>query len=295
MLRNMRIPLWLVALGCALVSSVVAAGKPNVLIITVDDMSADSLGAFGCKLPDTSPTIDRLAMQGMRFNRAHVVVGNCFPSRNVMWSGLYPHNTGVEGFYQVRDAKHLHLADLMKKAGYYTGIFHKVSHSTPYSPYPAWDADLTDNPAGGKRDTKAAKSYSAAAAQGIKAARDGGKPFCLVLNVADPHKPFYAEGRGGQTVPDANVPSRCSSRRRCRFRVSYSTIRWCARSSRITTRACGARMTALRPFSANLMPRGSVTIRSSSSSPTTACRCPSPRRRFIITARTRRCSGSCPV
>ena len=66
-----------------------AATKPNVLIITVDDMSADSLGSFGCKLPDTSPNIDRLASQGMRFNRAHVVVGNCFPSRNVMWSGLY--------------------------------------------------------------------------------------------------------------------------------------------------------------------------------------------------------------
>ncbi len=185
-----------------------AAAKPNVLIITVDDMSADSLGAFGCKLPDTSPVIDKLARQGMRFNRAHVVVGNCFPSRNVMWSGLYPHNTGVEGFYQVRDAKHLHLADLMKHAGYYTGIFHKVSHSTPYSPYPSWDADLTDKPSGGKRDTKAAKSYGDAAAQGIKAARDGGKPFCLVMNVADPHKPFYAEGNRGQTVPDDNVPSR---------------------------------------------------------------------------------------
>ena len=80
MLRSMRIPALLVALCCALVSTVAAAGKPNVLIITVDDMSADSLGAFGCKLPDTSPVIDKLAMQGMRFNRAHVVVGNCFPS-----------------------------------------------------------------------------------------------------------------------------------------------------------------------------------------------------------------------
>jgi N-sulfoglucosamine sulfohydrolase len=185
-----------------------AAAKPNVLIITVDDMSADSLGAFGCKLPDTSPTIDRLAAQGMRFNRAHVVVGNCFPSRNVMWSGLYPHNTGVEGFYQVRDAKHPHLADLMKRAGYYTGIIHKVSHSTPYSPYPAWDVDLTSGPNGERRDVKAAKSYADAAAQGIQAARGTGKPFCLVMNVADPHKPFYAEGNRGQTVPDDNVPSR---------------------------------------------------------------------------------------
>ncbi|MGE0760618.1 MAG: sulfatase-like hydrolase/transferase, partial [Pirellulaceae bacterium] len=74
--------------------------RRNVLIITVDDMSADSLGAFGCRLADTSPHIDRLCQQGMRLHRAHVVVGNCMPSRNVMWSGLYPHRTGVEGFYQ---------------------------------------------------------------------------------------------------------------------------------------------------------------------------------------------------
>jgi N-sulfoglucosamine sulfohydrolase len=200
--------LLLASLLCASCGNLLAAAKPNVLIITVDDMSADSLGAFGCKLPDTSPTIDRLAAQGMRFNRAHVVVGNCFPSRNVMWSGLYPHNTGVEGFYQVRDAKHPHLADLMKRAGYYTGIIHKVSHSTPYSPYPAWDVDLTSGPNGERRDVKAAKSYADAAAQGIQAARGTGKPFCLVMNVADPHKPFYAEGNRGQTVPDDNVPSR---------------------------------------------------------------------------------------
>ncbi|MBI2480836.1 MAG: sulfatase-like hydrolase/transferase, partial [Planctomycetia bacterium] len=146
-------------------SPVRAATKPNVLIITVDDMSADSLGAFDCKLPDTSPTIDALAKQGMRFSRAHVVVGNCFPSRNVMWSGLYPHNTGVEGFYQVRDAQHLHLADLMQRAGYYTGILHKVSHSTPYYPYPSWDVDLTSAPDGQKRDVKAAKTYGDGAAQ----------------------------------------------------------------------------------------------------------------------------------
>ncbi len=184
------------------------APKPNVLIITVDDMSADSLGVFGCKLADTSPNIDRLAKQGMRFHRAHVVVGNCFPSRNVMWSGLYPHTTGVEGFYQVRDAKHLHLADLMQRAGYYTGIQHKVAHSTPYTPYPAWDVVLDVGSNGNKRDVKAAKSYFDGTAQGIHEARDAGKPFCLVVNVADPHKPFFAQAGNGANIPDKNVPSR---------------------------------------------------------------------------------------
>jgi N-sulfoglucosamine sulfohydrolase len=210
-LLSLAKPLLLLTLATGLLVADLAAGaapKRNVLIITVDDMSADSLGVFGCRLPDTSPTIDALAKQGMRFNRAHVVVGNCFPSRNVMWSGLYPHNTGVEGFYQVPDAKHLHLADLMQRAGYYTGILHKVSHSTPYYPYPSWDVDLTSDPVGRKRDVKAAKTYSDGAAQGIQAARDANKPFCLVLNVVDPHKPFYAEGNRGETVPDKNVPSR---------------------------------------------------------------------------------------
>ena len=78
--------------------------KLNILIITVDDMSADSVGAFGCRLADTTPNLDRLAAQGMRFTRAHVVCANCMPSRNAMWSGLYPHNNRVEGFYQVPGA-----------------------------------------------------------------------------------------------------------------------------------------------------------------------------------------------
>jgi N-sulfoglucosamine sulfohydrolase len=203
---------WFVILSVFVnVAATAESPRPNVLIITVDDMSADSLGVFGCKVPDTSPNIDALALEGLRFNRAHVVVGNCFPSRNVMWSGLYPHNTGVEGFYQVKNPSYLHLADLMQRGGYYTGIQHKVAHSTPYSPYPAWDVNLDLGNDGKKRDVKAAKSYFDGAIQGMKGARDAGKPFCLVMNVADPHKPFFAEGNRGATIPDKNVPSKIFS------------------------------------------------------------------------------------
>ncbi|NIP96471.1 MAG: sulfatase-like hydrolase/transferase, partial [Akkermansiaceae bacterium] len=78
------------------------------------------------------------ASQGLRFDYAHVQVGNCYPSRNVMFSGRYPHNTGVEGFYQVKPIDYLVMCDLMKAGGYYTAIRGKVNHSTPYQPY-AWD------------------------------------------------------------------------------------------------------------------------------------------------------------
>ena len=184
-----------------------AANRPNLLVITVDDMSADSIGAFGCQLPETTPNIDRLAKDGIRFTQAHVQVGNCMPSRNVMWSGRYPHNNRVEGFYQVKDPGYPVLVDLMKEAGYFTAIRHKVSHSTPYYPYP-WDLVLDTLPDGTKAHVKDPVSYGVSTTRGIQAAKVEGKPFCLLINIADPHKPFHAQGKRGETVPDPHVPSR---------------------------------------------------------------------------------------
>src|SRR5262249_43456927 len=103
-----------------------AADKPNVLIITVDDMSCDSVGVFGCRIEGTTPRIDQLATQCQRFTYAHSVVGNCMPSRNVMWSGRYPHNNHVEGFNPIpkEQANYPVMGDLMKAGGWFTGIRH---------------------------------------------------------------------------------------------------------------------------------------------------------------------------
>ncbi|QEF97605.1 Choline-sulfatase [Stieleria maiorica] len=182
------------------------AGKPNLLIVTVDDMSCDSVGAFGCELEGTTPNIDALAAAGLRYHHAHVQVGNCYPSRNVMFSGRYPHNTGVEGFYQVKDPDYPHMVDLMKQGGYFVAIRGKVSHSTPYQPY-GWDADLTILD-GEKQDMKNAESYYKSTRRGIALAKQAGKPFCININISDPHKPFYAMGKQGAIVQDENVPSR---------------------------------------------------------------------------------------
>ena len=151
--------------------------KPNILIVTVDDMNCDSVGVFGCDLPDTTPHIDQLAKEGLRYHYAHVQTGSCYPSRNVMFSGRYSHNTGVEGFYQVTDASHLHLVDLMKQAGYFVGIRGKITHSTPYQPY-AWDADLSliDKK---KQHVKDPKSYYTSTKRGIEMAEAANQPFCL--------------------------------------------------------------------------------------------------------------------
>ncbi len=181
-----------------------AADRLNLLFITMDDMSCDSVGAYGCKLPGTTPNMDRLATQSLRFNYAHSQVGNCMPTRNVMASGKYPHNNRVEGFYQIPNPGYLTLSDLMKAGGYFTGIRGKVAHATPYTPYPGWDVVLDTLPDGTQANQKNVASYHTSTQQGIALAKKAGKPFCLNINISDPHKPFWNEdGR-----PEVNKPSR---------------------------------------------------------------------------------------
>ena len=168
------------------------AESPNLLIITVDDMSCDSVGAYGCVIPDLTPNMDRIAAEGMRFNMAHVQVGNCYPSRNVMFSGLYPHTSGIEGFYKIENDFPV-FCDVMQDAGYFAGIRGKVTHSTPYNPY-HWDADLTVNEDGSKLHMKDVPSYGRCLTRGIEMAEAAGKPFAININISDPHKPFWFPG-----------------------------------------------------------------------------------------------------
>jgi N-sulfoglucosamine sulfohydrolase len=199
---------WSLFGGCAVLIAfsrpVIAAERLNVLLITTDDMSCDSVGVFGCRLKDTTPNMDRLSAESLRFLHAHTQVGNCMPSRNVLLSGRYPHNNRVEGFYQVPEPGYPVLADLLKEDGYFTGIRGKVPHSTPYSPYPAWDVVLDKLPNGQTAHNKNVESYYLSTQQGIVAARKAAKPFFLNVNISDPHKPFYNE----TTQPDPNPPSR---------------------------------------------------------------------------------------
>ena len=178
----------------------------SVVLITVDDMSCDSIGAFGCPVPETTPRIDALAAESVRLEHAHVQVGNCMPSRNVMMSGLYPHQNGVEGFRQIRPAKAKTLIEDLRDAGYVTAIRGKASHTTPFHPFPGWTL-IDDRPfdpavSGSKLDKKNPASFAQSVRIAAEAARTASQPLLLNVNVSDPHKPFYAG------PSDPNQPSR---------------------------------------------------------------------------------------
>ena len=68
--------------------------KPNVVFIVADDLAAYAVGAYGNQQVRT-PNLDRLAAQGVRFDRAFCNAPVCTPSRQSFITGRLPHAVGV--------------------------------------------------------------------------------------------------------------------------------------------------------------------------------------------------------
>ena len=66
--------------------------KPNVIVIMADDIGAEGLGCYGSTIY-TTPNLDRMASEGIRFSNAYATP-LCTPTRVMIMSGLYPNRTG---------------------------------------------------------------------------------------------------------------------------------------------------------------------------------------------------------
>ena len=74
---------------------VYAQKKPNIVIIVSDDHAYQTISAYGSKLMET-PNIDRIANEGVRFDKAYVTNSICGPSRAVILTGKYSHKNGFK-------------------------------------------------------------------------------------------------------------------------------------------------------------------------------------------------------
>jgi N-sulfoglucosamine sulfohydrolase len=177
--------------GCAFTQTTVDQGtgsapvRPNILLITADDMNYDSLGVTGCQTSDITPHLDRLASEGMRFTRAHVTIAVCQPCRSVLMTGRYPHNNGAMGFEPIRTDVPT-LPEALRQAGYMNGILGKVKHLAPIEKF-CWDTVVRPEELGVGRDPSA---YYQHAKTFFASAREAGTPFFLMANSHDPHRPF---------------------------------------------------------------------------------------------------------
>jgi arylsulfatase A-like enzyme/Tfp pilus assembly protein PilF len=120
---------WTLAAAAALVAGCQRAPvlqrdpAQNVLLVTIDTLRADALGAYGNASAST-PWIDRLAAGGVRFDRAHASTVVTLPSHASILSGLYPFRHGVRENAGFRfPATNETIATILKARGYRTGAF----------------------------------------------------------------------------------------------------------------------------------------------------------------------------
>ncbi|MEO0477596.1 MAG: sulfatase, partial [Planctomycetota bacterium] len=163
-----------------------AADRPNVLLITTDDLNWDSLGCFGNELKGVTPNLDALAKQGTRFEHAYVTIAICQPGRAAIMTARYPHRNGALGFDKINKGVPT-LPETLRKAGYYTAVIGKASHTVPSRHATAFDQTFNRHDLGFGRSLE---KYRAVTAGQIAKAKQQRKPFFLNVNLHDPHRPF---------------------------------------------------------------------------------------------------------
>ncbi len=172
-------------------SEAVQTNRPNFLIIVADDMNYDSPGFAGGVAPDVTPNLDRLVQESMLFTKAHVAVSVCQPSRQSMLSGKYPHRYGGVGFFPMAENTPTVSAQL-SKAGYLTAGLNKLWHTLPTDAF-AWDlqGDEMDLGIAGHGMGRVPEALRRGVSTAIHASTEQGKPFFIVVNSDDPHRPFH--------------------------------------------------------------------------------------------------------
>src|SRR5690606_9599164 len=132
-----------------------AAERPNVLFIISDDLN-NFLGCYGDPRART-PNIDRLAAQGVLFERAYCAYPLCGPSRNSLLTGLYPNSTGIvvnQQIFRQSIPSHLSLPQAFRRDGYFAARVGKLYHynvpksigTNGHDDPASWELEL--NPAG---------------------------------------------------------------------------------------------------------------------------------------------------
>jgi arylsulfatase A-like enzyme len=173
--------------------------RPNIVLIFADDHAWQAISAYGDarKLLDT-PNIDRLAREGMRFDRCLVTNSICGPSRATLLTGKYSH---ANGFYNNTNSKfdgsQMTFPKLLQKAGYQTAIFGKWHLFTQPTGFDHWhilpgqgvyyNPPMIRNGQSIKHDGYTTDIITDLSLDWLKQ-RDKNKPFLLMIHNKAPHR-----------------------------------------------------------------------------------------------------------
>lgn len=97
---------------------------PNIVVLVADDLSPTGLGCYGNPHVRT-PHLNRLAAEGIRFERAYTTSPQCSPSRSSLFTSRSPHATGTSRLHSELRPTVPTIVESLCEAGYYTGLYRK--------------------------------------------------------------------------------------------------------------------------------------------------------------------------
>jgi len=187
---------------CALGSSLVAATKPpNFVVILSDDQAYRAIGYNNPAVK--TPNMDRLATEGVRFDRMFTASPICAASRASIYTGVFPQQHGTVGLSRggfiksvVEEKRFTTLPSVLEKAGYHTALYGK-SHLGEPTTFGFTEGreikDMNDD------------ETFAEAEKFLQRAAESGAPFMLWLTPHNPHLPFTAPQRFKDIYKDADI------------------------------------------------------------------------------------------
>ena len=175
-------------------ASTARQSKPNILVIMADDCTYRDLPVYGGRNART-PHIDRLASEGLLFERAYVSSAMCQPCRAELYTGLFPLRNGCAWNHSASRPEVTSMPYHLGALGYRVGLGGKV-HVGPEKVFPfqrvaGFDPNCVRNPTR-PHDTQPIRRFMA---------DNRDQPFCLVVALVEPHVPWVM-GDASQYPPE---------------------------------------------------------------------------------------------
>lgn len=176
--------------------------RPNIIYIMSDDHAYQAISAYGGPLKDVAPTpnIDRLAINGMRFNRCLVTNSISGPCRAVILTGKYSHlngfvaNEGQKPF----DGSQQTFPKLLQKAGYTTAIIGKWHLGSDPTGFDHWEIlpgqgnyynpDFITKDGRHREEGYVTELITEKSVSWLKEVKNHGRPFMLMMHHKAPHR-----------------------------------------------------------------------------------------------------------
>lgn len=214
--------------------------RPNIIVIFSDDHANHAISAYGSRINQT-PNLDRLAREGMRFDRSMVTNSLCGPSRATLLTGKYAHKHGFKDNQpgSIFDNTQMTFPKLLQQAGYETAVFgkwHLRSDPTGFDKWLVVDGyalyygpKFKDATGSRKIEGYATDTIFNASIDFLKN-RDGSKPFFMLVTPNAPHRNWTPDDKHKALFADADIPEPAT------FDDDYATRTTAAREARMSIR-----------------------------------------------------------